>query len=510
MSKRTVGKGLLAIILGWAFNLLGIIIWWCIKMLGLLGWHTGVQLVTHPRTTISAALLSGAVYLVGWEILVGIVGVLVIGAATWKAADRETFDAFLGDFLSAWHRKWFLYRRTWERVMARCGLAVDIDDEREFPQLKKMTRTRYWDRLDVVMAIGQETQQFRDVSEKLRHAFVAERVTVDEIEPASVRVSLMRRDPFRHEVVPAATMPATTADIDFTALPIGLTEQCEPWKVSILGAHTAVTGTTNAGKASVPWNIVLNLAPAIADRTVLLHLADPKQVELRQVRSLAATHVPVNEEFKGRAWELSDGEERESYVTTGADTLAMLRGLVNMMNKAAEAAGERGERDHEPSPETPLHLILIDELAPLLKLWPRHITDNIEDSLGLLLTQGRALGFIVIGAIQEPTKDVFKCRDLFGRRIALRLTSKDQTEASLGDSAIEEGARCHQIPEDLPGVAFQYVQGSKGMTRARAGHVTNKHLADLVEYVQQLRLVAEVAAADRRVTVDVDLNEVSA
>jgi len=496
MAKRTFANGLTARVIFWSFKMLGIIIWQTLVLLAKVSWWTGKKLATHPRSTGSASLLGGAVYLVGWEILVGLVGLMVIGSSTWMAAHRETFDRFLGDWLVAWGRRWWSYRRTWDRVMVHCGLAVDVDDERYIPALRKIKHSRYWDRLTVEMPVGQEVDDIRDAGEKLRHAFEALRLTVTEIEPAGVELALMRRDPFKHEVIPAAAMPATTADIDWKALQVGLTEYCGPWTISLTGAHTAVCGTSGAGKAGVAWNILRAIAPAIADGTVRLHFVDPKRMELRQARRLVATHTPIEEKLDGRSYVQFATAERASYVCGPEETLAMLRGLVAAMQASAEVAGERGERDHEPSTSTPLNLIIIDELAPLLEYWPRSIRDKIAESLGLLLTQGRSLGYVVIGEIQEPTKDIFKIRDLFQRRIALRLPTEAHTDAALTEHAVDRGALCHEIPESLPGALYELLAGEKTATRNRLGHVTDQDIAALVEYVEQLRLAAEVAAVD--------------
>lgn len=497
------------------FNLLGRIIWWTLKTSARCAWWGTRNAVTHPRSSLGVSLLGGAVYLVGWEIVAGLIGVVILGSATWRQADRDRFDQYLGDWLAAWWRHWFMYRRTWERVMAKCGLTIDHDDERHFPRLVKVNNSKYWDRLIVEMTQGQEVRDYRDSGERVRHAFRAERVTVREIEPCGVELSLMREDPFRNEYVPAALMPALTADIDFERLPIGMTEYCEDWEVSIVGAHLAVCGTSGAGKASVPWNILRTVAPAIADGTVRLHFIDPKRAELRQGRALVSRHVPISEEMIGRSYEPRILDERDSYVCGEHETLDMLRGLVADMEAAAELAGERGERNHVPTQSTPLNLIVIDELAPLLDLWSRRVVDLILKALGLLLTQGRSLGYIVIGSIQEPTKDVFKIRDLFGRRIGLRLATEAHTDAALTEKASERGALCHEIPEDLPGTAFQLLQGAKHATRSRAGHVTDADIAALVEYVSQLRLAAEVAESDAAVVtlpagMDQDAGEVAA
>ena len=78
-------------------------------------------------------------------------------------------------------------------------------------------------------------------------------------------------------------------------------------------------------------------------------------------------------------------------------------------------------RLHQPSPAEPLIVILIDELAALSYVNERDLRRRIDNALGLLLSQGRAVGVTVIGAIQDPRKETLPARDLFPVRIALRL-----------------------------------------------------------------------------------------
>ena len=62
----------------------------------------------------------------------------------------------------------------------------------------------------------------------------------------------------------------------------------------------------------------------------------------------------------------------------------------------------------------------------------RAIKKRIESALGLLLSQGRAVGVVVVGAIQDPRKDVLPQRDLFPIRIGLRLNEADHVDLTLG------------------------------------------------------------------------------
>jgi S-DNA-T family DNA segregation ATPase FtsK/SpoIIIE len=465
-----MGSTILKWTINFLFSLAGYIVWWALKAL----WFGAVYAVRHPRSSIGLGLLAGAVVLVGWETVAAVMAVLIVAGSTWKRAHRDTWDRFVGDFLRSWWRRWFTYGRAWEEVLRRCGLVVEVRDEIHYPTIKKVTTTRYWDRLTVAMQIGQEVDDFAQAREKLRHAFGGERIAVTESKPRGVEIALMKEDPFLFETVPAAPMPDRTEDIDFTALPVGLTEFLRPYTISIVGAHTAGAGTSGAGKASLIWNILRALAPAIADGLVDPWFIDPKAKELRQGIGLLV--------------------DRSRYAVTAEETLDMLQRLVALMNEENERSGDQGERDHVPTLETPLRPIFVDEFAPLLAYWPRTIRDKIEMQLGLLLTQGRAAGFIVIGLIQEPTKDVFKIRDLFGRRVGFALPSKAHTEAAIADDVVEMGALCHKIPEALPGVVFQLLRGAKEVTRNRFGHVRNEDIHELVEFVQRRREAARFEA----------------
>ncbi|MEU7776240.1 hypothetical protein AB0C44_33420 [Micromonospora taraxaci] len=338
---------------------------------------------------------------------------------------------------------------------------VADDVERHVPRLVKVATTPYWDRLVVRMEVGQELEQFRQAAEKLRGAFGAHRIAVREIEPAQVGIDLMRRDPLI-ESVPATPIPAITAQINWRAVPVGVDEFESPYCVSILGGHTSIAGSTGAGKAGLQWNILRGIAPAIVDGTVRLVGIDPKAKELRRARALFA-----------------DGD----YAVTEQEVLDLLVRLVVEMGIANERDASSGERDFVPSTTRPLTLVLVDELAPLLKYWPRSVRSKIEDLLGMLLTQGRAAGYIVVGAIQEPTKDVFTVRDLFTRRIALRLPTESHTEAALIEDAVKYGALCHQVSETQPGVLFSLEDGARSTVRARLGHVTDADIDELIENV---------------------------
>jgi DNA segregation ATPase FtsK/SpoIIIE, S-DNA-T family len=75
--------------------------------------------------------------------------------------------------------------------------------------------------------------------------------------------------------------------------------------------------------------------------------------------------------------------------------------VVVMRDRARRLAGVT--RLHEPTIREPLILIVVDEVATLSAYLPdRKLRERIAHSLGLLLTQGRAVGVSVVAALQDP------------------------------------------------------------------------------------------------------------
>src|SRR3954466_4027762 len=91
------------------------------------------------------------------------------------------------------------------------------------------------------------------------------------------------------------------------------------------------------------------------------------------------------------------------------------------------------------STEYPLELLEFDEIGALTKYTDRKTREAIVERVALLTTQGRALGITVRGYVQEPTKDTVPVRELFTRRVCLRVTSKSHVSMVLGDGAYERG-----------------------------------------------------------------------
>jgi S-DNA-T family DNA segregation ATPase FtsK/SpoIIIE len=122
-------------------------------------------------------------------------------------------------------------------------------------------------------------------------------------------------------------------------------------------------------------------------------------------------------------------------------------------------------------------VILVDELAFLTAYQPdRDLRKRAEAALATLTSQGRSVGVCVIGALQDPRKDVISLRNLFPTRIALRLDEPGQVDMVLGDTARDRGAVADLIsplPETGAGVGYVRLDGTPDPVRVRAAWVTD-------------------------------------
>lgn len=253
-----------------------------------------------------------------------------------------------------------------------------------------------------------------------------------------------------------ALLPEADRSPDLAAIRIGLTENGSPWLVRLIGRHLLVAGATGAGKGGVVWSLLAGIGPAIRDGLVQVWVIDPKGgMEFGSGNAL----------FSRFAYD------------TGEATLALLREAATVLSARAERL--RGvARQHEPSISEPLIVVVIDEIASLTAyITDRKVKTEVEQLLGLLLSQGRAVGISVVACVQDPSKDVLALRQLFPTRIALRLTEATQATMVLGQAARDRGALCELIPDSLPGVGYVAEDGSAEVRRVRAFQVTDSDIA---------------------------------
>jgi S-DNA-T family DNA segregation ATPase FtsK/SpoIIIE len=261
-----------------------------------------------------------------------------------------------------------------------------------------------------------------------------------------------------------AQLGVVGATVDLAAVPVGLRDDGRPWTLRLLGTHVLLLGATGSGKGSVLWSLLAGVGPAIRDGLVRVIGIDPKG-----------------------GMELGFGRElfHELHTIDGTTGDAAVVGVLEML--AAEADRRAGllagtVRTLAPSQAMPFLLIVVDELASLTAfLTDSKLRNRADAALGRLLTKGRAPGMCVVGAVQDPRKDVIRYRDLFPTRVALRLVEAGQVDLALGDGARNRGARCHLIPETSPGVGYVIEDGAAAVTRVRAAYLTDDDVRRLTD-----------------------------
>lgn len=346
--------------------------------------------------------------------------------------------------------------------METAGLTLTRNGDEYVPAIIGVRCTLSVDRVGVRMLSGQTIEDYATAAPRLAQTFGAAVCRVRSI-PGRVHelvLWLLIVDPLTKLVDP---LPATLSPL-VDGLPVAIAEDGTVWRLKLVGSHVLVVGATGAGKGSVIWSIIFQLADTVRAGLVKLWVIDPKGgMELAAGR-------PLFDRFCH-----GDSASAE-YESAFAD---MLDDAVLIMRRRQDRL--RGvTRLHEPSVDEPLIVLVIDELAALTG-WTldRTAKRRMEAALGLLLSQGRAVGVVVVGAVQDPRKDVLPMRDLFPTRIALRLNEPEQVNLTIGAGARNRGALADQIPDSLPGVGYVAVDGIGEPVRVRFSHITDEHISDL-------------------------------
>jgi S-DNA-T family DNA segregation ATPase FtsK/SpoIIIE len=417
-----------------------------------------LRFVFRRVVEITAALL----LLLAWR-EVGTAGLLALVLAVavalvgWRCRFPASFSRWAGTpARSRWRA--LHYRRRWGAVMTIARLAPTYQDRVLLPVLGKVAATKFTDRVSVRLVSGQSATDFANRAANLAHGFGATLCRVRSAAPGAVVLEFIRRDALA-AIIPALPIPIV---VDLRALPVGRREDGQVWVVRVHGTHVLIAGATGAGKASLLWSIIRAMLPAMRAGLVRVWAADPKLMELAYGRAIFDTY--------GR------------YATSPAAILAMLEDAVaEMQARAAAFAGK--QRDHTPTPEHPLIVIVVDEVAFLTAYLPdKHLRDQIKAALATLTTQGRAVGFCVIAALQDPRKEVMSIRNLFPDRIAMRLDEAEQVDMVLGDGSRDRGATADLIstnPATGAGVAFVRLADDPDPVRVRAGWVTDTDIHEM-------------------------------
>ncbi|MBA0124239.1 cell division protein FtsK [Haloechinothrix sp. YIM 98757] len=447
-----------------------------------LRWLTVLVAGFAYHNPIPAALLAliGALLTCGlpWAAL-GVGLLAAAGLVAWFLLAPEAFDRWVVSPGRRWWRR-RRYAAAWADVMVAGRLVVTDRRRRELvPKVARIRQGRFADVLTVKLPNGITREAFAEHLDALAQAMRAREARIVPAParwapgwlrsraaaefapgahtPGRVFVRLAFGDPLAHVV--AGNQLAGGGDVDLAAVRVGRRDDGAEWLVSLLGTHILLAGATGAGKGSVLWALLASIGPAVRAGTAQVVGLDPKGgMELGFGRELFRHLVTM------------DGPDAED------EAVAFLETLAEEADRRAGMLAGRA-RTLTPSVELPFVLIIIDELASVTAF----ISDSkrrqrADAALGRLLTKGRAPGMCVVGALQDPRKDVVKWRDLFPTRIALRLVEAGQVDLVLGDGAHARGARCEAIATTTPGVGYVTEDGAAAITRVRAAYLTDEDI----------------------------------
>ena len=450
-------------LLTWLLSLAVRLVWW---------------LVRRPLRPLVVVLVLLAVSVISsggeWFILGPLLGMLVIAVAWRRFWPRSFANRVAWPLRSARRRR--RYGRAWRSAMVGSGLAFTDQGIEYLPRLRNAYAAPAGDLVTAQLLPGQTIADWSKRSEALARAFGVQecRVSASSSNVQIVHLWLATSDPLAEPIRPTAI----PEDVDLTNVPVAIDEQGRPWGMPVLGSHTLVAGSTGAGKGSVLWSLIWGMGAAIRDNLVSVWALDPKGgMEL-------AFGAPIFDRFAFGTG-TPDGAASTAWQSDMADLLD--DAVAVMQERAARLRGI--SRRHVPSPQEPLILIVVDEVASLTA----YVTDRatkarIQAAVSLLLSQGRAVGVCLVLATQDARKEVLGMRDLIPLRIALRTSESEQADLILGRGAHERGAWTDQIPEQLPGVGYVLTEGSSEPVRVRFWHVTDDDIAGLVQWIASQRI----------------------
>jgi S-DNA-T family DNA segregation ATPase FtsK/SpoIIIE len=453
-----------------------------------LEWRAAAWALRHPGISLGVPALGYAAASAP-EITAAAAGTGLAAAIAWGRAHPESFDRLVLPHLRTARRRWLSFTYTgpaWRRNMREIGLTRQHPTTGELlvPRVLKLrSHSAHVETVWVKLLKGQTHKQWTDALEALAVAFNAERVAIEKVKPQVAALIVQRTEPFT-ATVPAPELELDAEAVDLTSVYLGIDEYGAPWCESVLGNHLLVVGASRSGKNSITWAALRSLAPLIRDGIVRVWMCDPKRTELAVGKDLA-----------------------HRYGSGVAESAEVVKDFLADQQTMQQRLQDEGLRKFTPSVETPLNILVADEIGAMLAYGSggderadRANMKTIRIGMDLIGSQGLATGHAMWGFVQEPTKDIVGCRELFTLRVCLRTTNAAHADMALGDGMRTRGAIADEIPAvpETAGIGFKVAQHTRTPVRVRAAYTDDADIRELVDFVAtesevdqpHLRLVA--------------------
>ena len=235
--------------------------------------------------------------------------------------------------------------------------------------------------------------------------------------------------------------------------------------------HVLIAGSTGSGKSVCINTLIMSILYKASPEDVKLIMVDPKVVELSVYNGIPHLLLPVVTDPKKAAGALHWGvnEMTERYKKFEDMHVRDLKGYNKKVEEMTENGGE------ELPQKLPQIVIIVDELADLMMVAP----GEVEESICRLAQLARAAGIHLVIATQRPSVDVITglIKANMPSRIAFAVSSGVDSRTILDMNGAEKLLG--------KGDMLFYPQGYPKPVRVQGAFVSDKEVADVVDYLKE-------------------------
>ena len=215
------------------------------------------------------------------------------------------------------------------------------------------------------------------------------------------------------------------------SLPVAIKEDGGIWTFAT--QNTVCLGEIGSGKGSFLLSFLFQIAPFVREGVVKLHGIDPKAADLKVFKEIPGLF--------------------ETVVYDPEPASQMIAGLKEEMDHRMRGLGIDednldAKRKIKASKQTPLNIVVIDELWDLLDDIGTGPKSTAYTNLNSLGRKGRAPGFLIVAATQSVEQAVMgNLRKHFVGKVCMRQDSIPFNDFMLGSGAAERGYNSLAIPQ---------------------------------------------------------------